>query len=118
MDKEKLNDLKNNGVKVVTNDKKFKDEEKKVEDDENEESLFDNLIQEIGNDGKFQTRSNYMYNLVFVMLVTMPFTNYILAMTIPDHWCSVPGREYTNYSVEEWKEKWLPKYATFLLLLP
>ena len=115
MDSEKLNNLKNNAFKnetpLVIKDKSLKLEEPKKKDEENDEALFDSLIEQIGNDGKFQNRINYLYNLVFVMLITLPFSNYILAMTVPDHWCHVPGREFTNYTAEDWKEKWLPKYV-------
>lgn len=105
METEKLNDLKNTETEKDTN---FQ-----IEDGNKDgEDLFDSLIQEIGKNGKFQTRINYLYNLVFVILLTMPFTNYILAMTIPDHWCYVPEREITNNTVQEWKEQWIPKYVT------
>lgn len=102
------------GYKSDSNEKALQDEvsEKKepfAETEEQEEALFDSLIVQIGSDGKFQKRFNFIYNFLFVVILTMPYLNIILAMTIPDHWCHVPGRETTNYTLEEWKEKWLPK---------
>lgn len=75
---------------------------------ENKEALFDNLMEEIGNHGKFQTRFNFLYNFVLVTFATMPYLNIVLAMTVPEHWCHVPGRDATNFTVEEWKELTLP----------
>ena len=75
----------------------------------NDDALFDSLIEEIGNDGKFQNRFNFWYNFVLVTFVTMPYLNIVLAMTVPDHWCHVPGMEYTNYSIDEWKARSLPR---------
>lgn len=113
MSAEKLNNFKNygkdeigDGDNVLT--KQFL-KEKSEKDDGNDEALFDKLIEEIGNDGKFQKRFNFLYNFILVTFVTMPFLNIVLAMTIPDHWCHVPGRELTNYTMDQWKEQVLPK---------
>lgn len=110
MNKEEGNNIKNQ-TEFINGTKTNLKEEEAEKNKENDEALFDSLIEKIGNNGKFQNRMNYLYNLVFVMLITMPFCNIILAMTVPDHWCYVPGREYTNYTLEEWKEKWSPKYV-------
>ncbi|GLV42087.1 uncharacterized protein CBL_04954 [Carabus blaptoides fortunei] len=39
----------------------------------------------------------------------MPYLNIILVLSVPDHWCHIPGRENTNYTLEEWKNLTLPK---------
>lgn len=108
-----MNDLKeaveSTNRKIVSNEIPEGEKELFEDDNKGEDALFDNLMMEIGNDGKFQKRFNFIYNFVFVILLTMPYLNIILIMTIPDHWCHVPGRETTNYTVDEWKEKWLPK---------
>ncbi|KAK6631354.1 hypothetical protein RUM44_005880 [Polyplax serrata] len=76
---------------------------------EGDDSLFDQLMEAIGNGGRFQKRFNFLYNFLLVILLTMPYLNIILVMTIPDHWCHIPGLETTNYTLDEWKDKWLPK---------
>lgn len=114
MSAEKLNNIKNNSVKnektgpenILT--KQFLSE-KTGKEEINDDALFDSIIEEIGNDGKFQNRFNFLYNFILVTFVTMPYLNIVLAMTVPDHWCYVPGRETTNYTLDEWKERSLPK---------
>lgn len=73
------------------------------------DAAFDTVLESVGNDGPFQRRFNYMYNVAFALLAVMPCMNMILAMTIPEHWCHVPGRTNYNYTEEEWKEITLPK---------
>ncbi|KAL5284853.1 hypothetical protein ACFFRR_006894 [Megaselia abdita] len=38
----------------------------------------------------------------------MIYMNIILALNVPDHWCVVPGRNNTNFTLEEWKNITLP----------
>ncbi|XP_049957869.1 solute carrier family 22 member 7-like [Schistocerca serialis cubense] len=45
-------------------------------------------------------------------VVTVCVEIYYIAMQTPDHWCHVPGREYTNFSREEWKNITIPKEDT------
>ncbi|KAL0271477.1 UNVERIFIED_CONTAM: hypothetical protein PYX00_008558 [Menopon gallinae] len=98
---EKLNAVEKNGTGDGLPAKKFANAE--------EEELFDSLIEKIGNDGKFQRRFDILYNFILVMCVSMPYLNIILIMTIPDHWCYLPGREMTNLTVEQWKEEHIPR---------
>lgn len=112
MSAEKLNNLKNNVKNGKTGTENILSKEflsEKTGKEINDDALFDTLIEEIGNDAKFQNRFNFLYNFILVTFVTMPYLNIVLAMTVPDHWCHVPGREFTNYSMEEWKERSLPK---------
>ncbi|PSN35683.1 hypothetical protein C0J52_21768 [Blattella germanica] len=51
------------------------------------DALFEGLMQHVGLDGKFQSRFNYVFNLVFVVFLAMPYLNLVLAMTVPEHWC-------------------------------
>lgn len=74
-----------------------------------EESIFDDIMESIGNGGKFQKRFNIIFNFVLVFFASMPYMNVIYAIVVPDHWCHVPGREFTNYTVEEWKEITIPR---------
>lgn len=39
----------------------------------------------------------------------MIYMNIILALNIPDHWCNVPGRERTNFTLHEWMDLTLPR---------
>lgn len=75
-----------------------------------QDAAFEKIMELVGNDGPFQYRFNLIYNSVMVVFGGMSFMNIILAMNIPDHWCYVPGREYTNYTLEQWKFLTLPRY--------
>ncbi|CAD6994986.1 unnamed protein product [Ceratitis capitata] len=65
-------------------------------------------MERAGNHGRFQL----IYNLTFVLGLaaagSMVYMNVILALDIPDHWCTVPGRELTNYTMDEWRHLTLP----------
>nr|CAD7200912.1 unnamed protein product [Timema douglasi] len=49
-------------------------------------SNFDELMDHVDLDGKFQRRFNLLYNLVYVVLVAMPYMNLVLVLAVPDHW--------------------------------
>ncbi|XP_067629935.1 carcinine transporter-like isoform X2 [Eurosta solidaginis] len=40
--------------------------------------------------------------------VALVYMNIILVLAVPDHWCTVPGQELTNYTLEEWRRITLP----------
>lgn len=69
---------------------------------------FQHIIEKAGNHGRFQL----IYNIIFVMGLAMAgamcYMNIILALNIPDHWCTVPGREKTNFTLNEWRKLTLP----------
>lgn len=69
---------------------------------------FDDVLSSVGDAGPFQMRYNILYNLVFVVFAAMPYFNIVLAMSIPEHWCLVPGRELTNYTQKEWRSLTIP----------
>ncbi|XP_026479557.1 carcinine transporter-like [Ctenocephalides felis] len=73
------------------------------------DAVFDKVMQSVGDDGAFQKRFNYFYNTAMVALTVMPYINIVMMMAVPDHWCHVPGRNETNYSLEEWKALTLPR---------
>lgn len=73
---------------------------------------FDEIIELVGNKGTFQQRFNYIFNVGMVIFGGMSFMNMILALNVPQHWCHVPGREHTNYTLEQWKELTLPRFGT------
>lgn len=78
-----------------------------------DESLaFDKIMELVGNDGKFQKRYNIIFNFILCMLIPMAFENYLLIVNEPDHWCHVTGRETTNFTIEEWRDRVLPLYVS------
>lgn len=74
-----------------------------------EDFRFDSIMEKIGTNGSFQKTFNFLFNFLLVTATSMPYLNIILALAVPDHWCHVPGREFTNYTSEEWKHLTLPK---------
>ncbi|KAJ9573945.1 hypothetical protein L9F63_008687, partial [Diploptera punctata] len=75
------------------------------------DALFEKIMTHVGLNGRYQTRFNYMFNLLFIVFLAMPYLNLVLAMTIPEHWCHVPGRENTNLTLDEWKRLTIPRGA-------
>lgn len=75
------------------------------------DTAFDKIMEMAGNDGPFQQRFNYIFNGAMVVCGAMSYMNIILALIAPDHWCHVPGRTNTNYSIDQWKQLTLPRYA-------
>lgn len=73
------------------------------------DALFEGLMKHIGLNGKYQSRFNYVFNLIFIIFLAMPYLNLVLAMTIPEHWCHVPGRNETNMTEDEWKQLTIPR---------
>nr|CAD7265567.1 unnamed protein product [Timema shepardi] len=84
----------------------------KDNNEETEDAMFETLFTQIGSRGKFQKRFNYLYNMLFVMLVSMPYYNIVMALAVPDHWCHLPGRNGTNYTLDQWKEITLPRFLS------
>uniref|UniRef100_A0A1B0AV89 Major facilitator superfamily (MFS) profile domain-containing protein n=1 Tax=Glossina palpalis gambiensis TaxID=67801 RepID=A0A1B0AV89_9MUSC len=72
---------------------------------------FQIVMEKAGNHGRFQL----IYNLIFVsalaMAGAMMYMNIILALNIPEHWCTVPGREKTNFTLAEWRRLTLPTFG-------
>ncbi|XP_059219561.1 carcinine transporter [Stomoxys calcitrans] len=72
------------------------------------EDPFQAIMERAGNHGRFQL----IYNIIFVMGLAMAgamcYMNIILALNIPDHWCTVAGREKTNFTLDEWRRLTLP----------
>lgn len=73
------------------------------------DALFEGLMNHIGLNGKYQSRFNYVFNLIFIIFLAMPYLNLVLALTIPEHWCHVPGRNETNMTEDEWKQQTIPR---------
>lgn len=75
----------------------------------NQDAIFDGIMEKVGNNGPFQRRFKYLFNIALVVCVSMLYMNIVLAMSVPEHWCHVPGRDRTNLSLESWKKLTLPK---------
>lgn len=73
--------------------------------------MFDRVLKLVGDDGKFQKRYNILFNLIVCMCISMAFMNILLVLNEPDHWCHIPGRENTNFSIQEWRNRVLPLYV-------
>lgn len=82
------------------------------------DGTFDDVLSSVGDAGPFQMRYNILYNLIFVVFAAMPYFNIVLAMSIPEHWCLVPGRELTNYTQNEWKSLTIPVLVLVICILP
>lgn len=101
-----LDEVKNGDVNKQT---VSKEEEEEDEFDESEANdPFQKIMERVGNHGRFQL----IYNMTFVLALaaagSMVYMNIILALDIPEHWCTVPGQELTNYSLDEWRRMTLP----------
>lgn len=72
------------------------------------DKVYDDLVYQIDNYGRFQKVYNYLYNFVFMIFATTASFNIILALAVPEHWCHVPGRKLTNFTSLEWKELYIP----------
>lgn len=84
---------------------------------ESHDEIFDNIMERAGDDGRFQSRFNYIFNVGMVICASMTYMNAVLALNVPDHWCHVPGRELTNYTIDEWKQITLPRFDNSFPLL-
>lgn len=74
----------------------------------NDDGKFDAVMAKVGTKGPFQKWYNITYNILLGFVTTMSYTSIILILAVPDHWCHVPGRENTNYTLEQWKNLTLP----------
>ncbi|EDW84687.1 uncharacterized protein Dwil_GK14248 [Drosophila willistoni] len=70
---------------------------------------FQALMEKAGNHGRYQTLYNYVFVAGLAFSGALTYMNIILALNIPDHWCTVPGIENTNFTLSEWRNLTLPK---------
>jgi len=78
-------------------------------DESEQDDPFQALMEKAGDHGRYQTLYNYVFVAGLAFAGAMTYMNIILALNIPDHWCDVPGREQTQFTVDEWRELTLPK---------
>lgn len=74
-----------------------------------QDSAFDNIMEVVGNDGKFQKVFNRYYTVGLACFASMAYMNIILAMNEPDHECRLPMRENFSFDVNEIRNLLLPK---------
>lgn len=82
------------------------------------DTIFDQIMEMVGDDGPFQKRFNCIFNTGMVVCGSLAYMNIILALNAPDYWCHVPGREHTNYSIEQWKHLTLPRFILIIITNP
>ncbi|XP_047104001.1 solute carrier family 22 member 7-like isoform X2 [Schistocerca piceifrons] len=70
---------------------------------------FEDIIDQIGGNGKFQLRHNIIFICLSATFLSMTIYGKMLAITVPDHWCFVPGIEKANVSVDTWKDMTIPR---------
>ncbi|XP_065721258.2 carcinine transporter [Drosophila suzukii] len=80
-------------------------------DDSEFNDPFQTVMEKAGNHGRYQTLYNFLFVGGLACSGAMIYMNIILALNIPDHWCTVSGRENTNFTLEEWRDITLPKQA-------
>lgn len=75
---------------------------------------FDDILDVIGSQGKFQ--KFLLYAVVCPITAIQPFLtlNAIFMLFVPDHWCHVPGRD-NETSIEQWKILTIPMDNTRLV---
>ncbi|KAJ9591257.1 hypothetical protein L9F63_002208 [Diploptera punctata] len=78
---------------------------------EKAEEQLNELLEHIGMEGKFQKIFNIQYNLFLMLLVAMASINIVLALSTPEHWCLVPGRNRTNFTELQWKHFTIPRWG-------
>ncbi|XP_011194636.2 carcinine transporter [Zeugodacus cucurbitae] len=102
-----LNEEKN-GVVYKQTVSKVEEAEANEFDESEANDPFQKIMERVGNHGRFQL----IYNMTFVLALaaagSMVYMNIILALDIPEHWCTVPGQEHTNYTLDEWRRITLP----------
>ncbi|XP_055589809.1 organic cation/carnitine transporter 2 isoform X3 [Uranotaenia lowii] len=75
-----------------------------------DDALFDGILEKVGNDGRFQRRFNYIFNVGAIMFASMSYMSIILVLNKPAHNCHVPGRELLNITDDElWRNLTLPR---------
>lgn len=71
--------------------------------------VFEEILSKVGKFGKFQKMYLTLFSFVSSFIMGMAYLNIMLAMTVPDHWCHVPGRKQNNYSAEAWENITIPR---------
>lgn len=72
---------------------------------------FDSILRDIKPLGTFHKKWFLMVILPYFCIYSFVL-NYLFLVATPKHWCHVPGRNETNYTVEQWKAATIPLETT------
>ncbi|XP_053670810.1 beta-alanine transporter isoform X2 [Anopheles nili] len=71
---------------------------------------FDEILAQVGDDGRFQRHYNLLFNFGAICFASMTYMSIILALNKPPHNCHVPGMERYNITDgDHWKNLTLPR---------
>lgn len=73
----------------------------------NMDSVYERALNEIGDNGKFQKRFDFIFNFIFTLLWAMAYNSMILALVIIPYSCKLPSKP-DNISEFDWKSKYIP----------
>lgn len=85
----------------------------KVERASDFNEAMEDLFEMVGSYGKFQKVFAAIFNCSCLFVVAMICQNIYFVFATPKHWCHVPGRELTGYSVEEWRNLTVPMLVKY-----
>ncbi|XP_049860306.1 solute carrier family 22 member 7-like isoform X2 [Schistocerca gregaria] len=74
-----------------------------------ENTSFEEILEQIGSYGKFQIQLSIVFCCLTQFFSSMSSYGMLIALTVPEHWCQVPGREGTNSTIEMWKKVTIPR---------
>ncbi|CAG7837135.1 unnamed protein product [Allacma fusca] len=89
-------------------EKEFKDQKFELLEKKKKFKDFDDILEIVGGNGKYQ--KIILFGVVTPLIIICPLfvMNRIFIMSVPDHWCHVPGKP-NETSTEEWKNMTIPK---------
>ena len=70
---------------------------------------FDDILEMVGNANWFQRRLIYVLVYPVSFLLAWMVLNILFMVSVPDHWCLVPGREMYNMTLQQWKNLTIPR---------
>lgn len=72
------------------------------------DSVFDQALYEIGDEGKYQKRFDIKYNVFIIFLWSMVYMNIVVSLAITPYTCKYPEKP-ANISDFVWKTKFIPQ---------
>ena len=70
---------------------------------------FDDILEMVGNENWFQRRLIFILVYPVSFLLAWMVLNILFMVSVPNHWCHVPGREMYNMSLDQWKNLTIPR---------
>ena len=68
---------------------------------------FDDVLEVVGSEGKYQKLLLYVMLSPLTAIMPLFVMNTIFLVSVPDHWCHVPGRP-NDTDLDTWKNLTLP----------